>query len=108
MKLSVDKRPDAAVITVVGSVDSADSEALLDFINQLIDAGQTRLVVDLAGMDFIVSMGLGVFVRTYTRLARAGGFLRLSQPRPLILKLIKTTALDRLLPLYESVDQALE
>ncbi len=108
MELSVDKRPGVAVVTIIGSVDSADSGALLDFLNQLIDAGQTHLVLDLAEMDFIVSMGLGVLVRTYTRLCRAGGFLRLAQPQPLILKLIKTTALDRLLPLYQSLDQALK
>ncbi len=108
MELSVDKRPDVAVITIIGSVDSADSDALLDFLNQLIDAGQIRLVVDLAGMDFIASMGLGALVRTYTRLSRAGGFLRLAQPQPPILKLIKTTALDRLLPIYDALEQALK
>ena len=108
MELSVDKRPDLAVITVVGSVDSADSEAFLDFLNELIDAGDIRLVIDLASMDFISSMGLGVFVRTYTRLREAGGFLRLARLEPLILQIIKTTALDRLLPIYDSLDQALE
>ena len=108
MELSVDKRTNLAVITVVGSVDSADSDTLLDFLNQLIDAGQIHLIVDLTQMDFIVSMGLGAFIRTYTRLSRAGGFLRLAQPQPLILKLIKTTALDRLLPLYQSLEQALK
>ena len=108
MELSVDKRPHLAVITVVGSVDSADSGAFLDFLNELIDAGYIRLVIDLSSMDFISSMGLGVFVRTYTRLREAGGFLRLAGPEPLILQLIKTTALDRLLPIYDSLDQALE
>ena len=108
MELSVDKRTDVAVITIVGSVDSADSNPLLDFFNELIDAGHTRLVVDLTRMDFIVSMGLGVFVRTYTRLREAGGFLRLAGLQPLILQIIKTTGLDRLLPIYDSLDQALE
>ena len=46
MELSVDKRPHLAVITIVGSVDSADSNPLLDFFNELIDAGHTRLVID--------------------------------------------------------------
>ena len=108
MELSVDKRTNLAVITIIGSVDSADSSALLDFLNELIDAGHTCLVIDMTRMDFIVSMGLGAFVRTYTRLRQAGGFLRLAGPQPLILQIIKTTALDRLLPIYDSLDQALE
>ncbi len=108
MELSVDKRNSLAVITIVGSVDSADSSALLDFFNELIDAGDIRLVVDLSRMDFIVSMGLGTFVRIYTRLRQAGGFLRLAGPQPFILQILKTTALDRLLPIYDSLDQALQ
>jgi anti-sigma B factor antagonist len=108
MELSVDKRDKVAVVTVNGSVDSADSEALLDFIRAVIDAGQTQLVLDIADMDFIVSMGLGVFVRSHTRLRAAGGFLHLVGPQPFILQMIKATGLDRLLAIYDSVDQALE
>ncbi len=108
MELSVDKRPHVAVITIVGSVDSADSHALMEFLSELIDAGHIRLVIDLTPMDFIASMGLGVLVRTYTRLREAGGFLRLTGLQPLILQIIKITALDRLLPIYDSLDQALE
>lgn len=108
MELSVDKRSHLTVVSVVGSVDSADSGAFMDFLSELIDAGEICLVVDLSGMDFISSMGLGVFVRIYTRLREAGGFLRLARPAPLILQLIKVTALDRLLPIYETLEQALE
>ncbi len=108
MELSVDKRTKVAVVTIIGSVDSADSSDLLEFLNELIEAGDTCLVIDVTGMDFIVSMSLGVFVRTYTRLRSAGGFLRLAGPQPFILQMIKTIALDRLIPIYDSVDQALQ
>jgi anti-anti-sigma factor len=108
MELSVDRQSDIAVITVNGSVDSVDSEALRTFLNDIIEAGQTRLVVDLSDMDFIVSMALGVFVQTYTCLRDADGFLRLAAPQPPILRVIKITALDRLLPIYDSLAQALE
>ena len=108
MEISVDRQSDFTIIKITGSVDSADSGTLLSFLNELIDAGQTNLVADLAGVDFIVSMGLGVFVRTHTRLRAAGGFFRLVGPEPFILQIIKTTGLDRLLAIYDSLDQALE
>ena len=108
MELSVDRQFGVTIVTVAGSVDSADSGALLSFFNELIEAGQTRLVADLSRIDFIASMGLGVFVQVYTRLRQTGGFLRLAVPQPFILQIIKTTGLDRLLPLYDSVAQALE
>ena len=108
MELSVNSESGIAIVTVTGSVDSADSGALLSFFNDLIDNGQTSLVVDLSRMDFIVSMGLGVLVQTFTRLRRLGGFLRLAGTQPLILQIIKTTGLDRLLPLYDSVAEAVK
>ena len=108
MELSVDRQSDITIITVTGSVDSLDSDGLLTFLDDIIEAGRTRLVVDLSDMDFIVSMALGVFVQTYTRLRAADGFLRLAAPQPPILRVIKTTALDRLLPIYDSLAQALE
>ncbi len=107
MELSVDKHNNLAVVTINGAVDSADSGALLDFLNQIIDAGDICLAIDITGMDFIVSMGLGVFVRTHTRLRDAGGFLHLAGPQPFILQIIETTGLDRLLAIYDSVDLAL-
>ena len=106
MEISVEQQSGITIVKITGSVDSADSNDLLSFLNELIEAGQTRLVADLCEMDFIVSMALGVFVQTYTRVRKADGFLRLAQLQPAILRIIKTTALDRLLPIYETVDQA--
>ena len=108
MELSVNSESGVTIVTITGSVDSADSVALLSFFNDLIDHGQTSLVVDLSRMDFVVSMGLGVFVQTYTRLRLVGGFIRLAAVQPFILQIIKTTGLDRLLPLYDSVAEAVK
>ena len=88
MELSVNSESGVAVVTITGSVDSADSGDLLNFFNDLIDSGQTNLIVDLSRMDFIVSMGLGVFVQTYTRLRQVGGFIRLAAVQPFILQII--------------------
>ena len=68
MELSVDRQTEITVVKVAESVDSADSDALRSFLSDLIDGGQTRLVVDLSDMDFIVSMGLGVFVQHLDKL----------------------------------------
>lgn len=108
MEISISQQSEVTVVTVNGSVDSADSESLQTLFNELFDQSQTRVVADLGQMDFVCSMGLGVLVRTYTSLRERGGFLRLARPQPVILKLIKMTGLDRLLPIYDSVEQALE
>lgn len=108
MEIRVEQRSNVAVVFVDGSVDSADSDLLLRFLDELISSNQIRLIIDIIAMDFIVSMGLGVIVQTHTRLRKAGGFLRLAGAQPLIMQLIKTTGLDRLLDIYESVDQALK
>ena len=108
MEIRVEQRSNVTVVVVDGSVDSADSDLLLRSLDELVGSNQIRLIIDISAMDFIVSMGLGVIVQIHTRLRKAGGFLRLAGAQPFILQLIKTTGLDRLLDIYESVDQALK
>ncbi len=107
METSIIEQSGVSVVTLTDSVDMADSEALQSLFDLLIEQGKTRVVVDLAEMDFVCSMGLGVLVHTYTTLRGLGGYLRLARPQPLIVKLIKTTGLDRLLPIYDTLDEAL-
>jgi len=106
MKSSITHLQDASVVTISESIDCADSDTLETLLNNLIDSGKTRLVIDLTDMDFICSTGLGVLVKTFTCLRQCGGFLRLARPRPPIVKLIKTTGLHRLFAIYDSVERA--
>ena len=64
-------------------------------------------VVDLSDVEFLDSAGLTVLVQAHKRLRRVGGSLRLVGLRPRLARLLAMTALDRALPTYADLADAL-
>jgi anti-sigma B factor antagonist len=53
-------------------------------------------LLNLEGVDFIDSAGLGELVRAHASIRSRGGYLKLLKPRDTVLKLLQITKLDRL------------
>jgi anti-sigma B factor antagonist len=67
-----------------------------------------RIVLHLAGVDYIDSAGLGAVVRLFTVLRADGGGLKLCQVSPSVLKVLHATNLHTVLPAYESEKEAVD
>jgi anti-sigma B factor antagonist len=52
------------LVTVKGRVDSGTAPSFQDAINGIMEAGRYKIVIDLAGADFMSSAGLRVLVNT--------------------------------------------
>jgi anti-sigma B factor antagonist len=68
--------------------------------------GSTRIVVDLDGVDFLDSTGLGVLVGALKRVRSNDGELSLVCTQPRIRKVFEVTGLTKVFALYDSVDEA--
>ena len=80
-------------------------ELLKDKINSLIQQGRRKLVLNLAGVPYIDSAGLGEIVRTYTTVSRQGGELKLLNLTKRIQDLL---AITKLLTVFETFDSEQE
>ncbi len=67
---------DQAEVVVSGIFDVAGTPDLLACLDELVQEGCTRLVVDLTGVTFADASALGVLVRTRRRLEGEGGALQ--------------------------------
>src|SRR5262249_27689209 len=75
----LETRENAVVILgLTGRIDAANAGLLEENVLRLIDAGERRLVFDLAGVDYISSAGLRVFLVAAKRLRSADGMLALA------------------------------
>jgi anti-sigma B factor antagonist len=92
---------------VGGELDVATAPRLREQLLAAIAEGGPRLVVDLGDVDFLDSTGLGVIVGVLKRARTLGGDLRLVCPSPAIRRVFEITALDRTMPLADTVDDAL-
>ncbi len=70
------------------------------------DEKQKLALLDLSGVTFMDSTGLGLVMKAYKHCKQAGGALILLRPSEPVRKLIETLKLDRLVAAASSVEQA--
>lgn len=109
MELSLATREMAGhtVVQVRGEVDIYTSSLLRERLVELAEAGARQVVVDLSGVDFLDSSGLGVLVGALKRLRTADGDLSLVCTSEKLLKIFRITALDRVFALHDTVEAAI-
>jgi anti-sigma B factor antagonist len=95
------------VLRLAGEVDVATAPRLRDRLVQLVTDGPPRVVVDLSGLSFIDSMGLGALVSGLKRARAHDGDLRLAGPTDHVAKVLSITRLDQAFVVGESVEAAL-
>src|SRR3974390_2085954 len=101
-----DSRPPYTVLSVKGEVDVYSAPRLREKLVDLVSQGHRQIVVDLEGVDFLDSTGLGVLVGGLKRLRGLGGVLSLVCSQARILKVFEIPVLTAVFSSSESVDQA--
>ncbi|GLY85638.1 STAS domain-containing protein [Actinoallomurus iriomotensis] len=99
---------DIVSVTLAGALDVATAPRVRDLLIRLIDEGHHRLVLELSGVDFVDSIGLGVFVGVVHRLRPYDSSLAVAAPSPQARKVFEITQLVRVLPIYDTFDAATE
>ncbi|MEY2474320.1 MAG: anti-sigma factor antagonist [Actinomycetota bacterium] len=99
--LSVNKavEGDQTVVEVTGEVDAASADILRNAIFEVIDGGQSRVIVDMTDVSFMDSSGLRVLIAGYKGAEQAGGALHVRNPSDVVTRLLEITGqLDRFVP----------
>jgi anti-sigma B factor antagonist len=96
------------VIEVRGEVDVHSAPQLRDRLIEIIDSGKPSVVVDLIGLQFIDSTGLGALVAVLNHANSAGTKFRLVCNTDRLLKVFRITGLDEVFEIHPTVEQALE
>jgi len=97
-----------AVVAVTGELDVYTAPALEEALGDLVDAGRVSIVVDLTGVSFMDSTGLGLLIKALKWTREKDGTLRIVANTDKILKVFRVTGLDSVLDLHASVAEALE
>jgi len=93
------------VLEVRGEVDAYSAPQLRDALREMGGEG-ARLLVDLNGVDFMDSSGLGVLIGALKRAREEGGELALVCTGQNLLRLLAITGLDRVFTILDSVEAA--
>jgi anti-sigma B factor antagonist len=109
MQIEERRSGDVMILDLTGKLTIGDGDELLkDKINSLVQQGYTKLVLNLAGVPYIDSGGLGQVVRTYTTVKQHNGSLKLMNVTKRIEDLLAITKLLTVFDVFESEQEALQ
>ena len=95
-----------AVVSPAGAVDTATAYILQNALIEAIARAPNLLVVDMTGVDFIDSAGLGVLVMALKRMTQRRAALRLVVPDPHVREIFEYTGLERVFALFQDANAA--
>lgn len=96
------------VVGVTGEIDVATAPALRDSVLGLLNRGAPSLVLDLRGVTFVDSTGVGSLLRIHHRQALLGGSVHFVADQPAVLRVLDLMQLRRRLhvtPTVADVDE---
>jgi anti-sigma B factor antagonist len=91
---SIRHAADVGIITVSGRITAGESgQALRQAVRSLLEANTEKILIDLHGVGYVDSSGLGELVGAYTSVRNAGGQVRVVNPSKRIHDLLHLTRL---------------
>ena len=109
-QLTIKQRPagDVVILDLDGEVRIGDSAtALRGAIRELVAAGNQKILLNLAGVRYIDSSGIGELIANYTTVGRSGGQLKLLSLTEKVQDLLVITKLLTVFDVYEAEPEAL-
>lgn len=109
MKLTDRQINEIVVLEPKGKImGGPDASLLHDKLYELIETNRKKIVIDLAGVEWMNSTGLGILISSYTTLRNHEGDLKLANVTEKIKSLLTITKLVTVFEAHDSVDAAVE
>jgi anti-sigma B factor antagonist len=99
--------PDITVVELSGRLAlGRESQRIETLIEELSRKGSAKVVLDLAGVEYIDSAGIGMLALISGKLKEAGGSMALVASEGRVLQLLKLTQMSAILKVSPTVDAA--
>ncbi len=108
MEFKAEKRDAAMALQVFGRMDAVTAPEFENECQKHIDAGETVMVVDLAGLEFISSAGLRSILATAKKLKSAGGKMVFCNLSGMVKEVFQVSGFASMFPMADSLDEALQ
>jgi anti-sigma B factor antagonist len=89
----------------VGELDAFTVSQFRQALAEL--ASSKRLVIDMSGIPFVDSAGLGALIGGIRRTRELGGDVAVACDRPTLVRLLRTTGFDRIVTVADTVEEAI-
>jgi len=107
MKISTTNIEAVSVVRLEGNLDTTTSIDAQESLNQLIDGGASKVLVNFASVGFVSSAGLRILLATAKKLKVAGGKLRISNLNQTVTEVFEISGFSAILDVFASEEEAL-
>jgi anti-sigma B factor antagonist len=105
--LTIEQEQTAEGYTICRPIGELDAFTVSQFRQSLAElASKPRLIIDMSGVPFVDSAGLGALIGGIRRARELGCDVVVSCNRPSLIRTLRTTGFDRIVTMTETVDEA--
>lgn len=106
MQVQVIQQEAITLLIAQGSLDSLSADNLTQVLDAQIQAGHTKLVVDMQGVHYTSSAGLRSLLMALKGARRLGGDLRLGAAQPNVMEVLSLAGFTSIIKIYDDVPAA--
>jgi anti-sigma B factor antagonist len=107
MKISQRYEKDVTVFVLEGRVDSEGAIQLDDTLRAAVEAGETKIVLDMAEVQYMNSAALRTLADIITKTRDKGGDMKLAGLQPKVRRVLQIVGFDRFSSVHETLQAAL-
>ena len=107
MELKIRKSGENYIIDVRGEMDLYNSYKLKELVTKMIERKVGRFVINMDGVEYIDSSGVGTLVYVCSTIRKAGMRLAIANVQGPVRKVIELTKLTGYFPIVTTIDEAL-
>ncbi|GAB7081306.1 STAS domain-containing protein [Megalodesulfovibrio paquesii] len=108
LELITDKRGPFLVLAPKGRLDNVTALLFQQRVEQVLAMGETRLVIDLAGLEYISSAGLRTLLAISMQLrSKPGGSMTFARPSGMVQDVLNLAGFPQMFTLYDTLEAAL-
>ncbi len=109
MKQQIQDVGDVRIISLSGKITIGAGDVMLrELINDSLEAGSTKILLDLGGISAIDSSGIGEMVASYTSAKNRGAQLKLVNLSKKINDILQVTQLITVFDVFSNQDEAIK
>lgn len=97
-----------SLVDVSGHFTSFEAGALRDAIQMLVKEKRNRILLNLRGLEYLDSSGIGELVRNYLTVIKSGGEMKVVGLTSKVEEVLKITQLYKVFPEFPDEDTALQ
>ena len=95
-----------SILSIEGRVDTTNYNEFEHEINEILDSGENKLILNCKGLSYISSSGLRVILATQKKLMSEGDKLFLCEMQPSIKEIFDISGFTSIFKIFETEEEA--